>query len=160
MKMGKRMSESSKLAVAATDGKSGEEDSVGDQCPRAERKDERQLPRVAGDMKVVEDEEEGREDDLDDGDEEKVGKNLGEVKLCAGRGDHTLRVHDLVADFAGPGLIERADRGEHGGHAENAACDLLRKGAAGIERDGEEHHDQAREEEHGDHGVEGAPLDA
>ena len=114
----------------------------------------------ARDVKVIEDEEKGREDELDDRDEEKVGDGFGEVELGTGRRDHALRVHNLMADFAGPGLIESADRGEHGGHAEDSAGDLLRECAAGIEGDGEEHDDEAGEENHGDHGVEGAPLDA
>ena len=98
--------------------------------------------------------------DLHDGDEEKVGDDLGQEELRAGRGNHALRVHDLVANLARPGLIERADRSEHGGHAQHAAGDLLRELAPRIEGDGEEHHHQAREEQHGDHGVERAPLDA
>ncbi len=65
-----------------------------------------------------------------------------------------------MADFAGPGLVERADRGEHGGHAEDAAGDLAGEFAAGVEGDGEEHDDEQGEEEHGVDGVEGAPLDA
>ena len=47
-----------------------------------------------------------------------------------------------MANFARPGLVERAHRGEHGGHAEHAARDLLREFAARIEGDGEEHHHQ------------------
>ncbi len=115
------------LAIAAADGEGGEKDSVDDQGPGAERENEGQLPGIAGDAEVIEDEEEGRENDLDDGDEEEVGDGFGEVELCAGRRNHALRVHDLVADFAGPGLIESADRGEHGGHAKDAAGDLLRE---------------------------------
>ena len=111
-------------------------------------------------MQVVEDEEDGRENDLHDGDEEKVGQHLGEEQLGAGRGRHALRVEHLMADFARPGLVERADRGEHGGHAEHAAGDLAGEGAARIEGDGEEHDDEQREEEHGVDGVERAPLDA
>ncbi len=60
----------------------------------------------------------------------------------------------LMADFAGPGLIERADRSEHGGHAEHAAGDVLRKSAARIEGEARKARPRAREEEHGDHGVE------
>jgi hypothetical protein len=157
---GKEDEREKEFAVAAADGERGEEDSVDDQSPGAEWKNEGQLPGVAGDVKVVEDEEEGREDDLDDGDEEEVGDGFGEVELGARRRDHALRIHDLVADFAGPGLIEGGDGSEHGGHAEDAAGDLLRECAAGIEGDGEEHDDEAGKENHGDHGVEGAPLDA
>ena len=159
MKMGKRMSEKQKLAVAAADGERGEENSVDDQGPGAEGENESQLPRVAGDAEVIEDEEKGREYDLDDGDEYEVGDGLGEVELGARRRDHALRVHDLMADFAGPGLIESGDGSEHGGDAENAAGDLLGECATGIEGDGEEHDDEAGKENHGDHGVEGAPLD-
>ncbi len=103
---GKENQREKEFAIAAADGERGEEDSVDDQGPGAERKNEGQLPGWPCNVKVVEDEEEGREDDLDDGDEEKVGDGFGEEEFCARRRDHALRVHDLVADFAGPGLIE------------------------------------------------------
>ena len=111
-------------------------------------------------MEVVEDEEDGREDDLDDGDEEEVGQHLGEKHFGAGGGGHALRVEHLMADFAGPGLVEGADRGEHGGHAEHAAGNVAGECAAGIEGQREEDDHEQREEEHGVDGFFGAPLDA
>src|SRR5580698_9882320 len=80
---GKEDEREKKLAAAAAYGERGEEYSVDDECPRAERNNEGQLPGRPGDVKVIEDEEEGREDELHNGDEEKVGNGLGEVELCA-----------------------------------------------------------------------------
>ena len=111
-------------------------------------------------MEVIEDEKDRGEEQLDDGDEEEVGEDFGEEEFGAGGGSHALGVEDLMADFAGPGLIEGADRGEHGGHAEDAAGDFAGECAAGVEGDGEEDDDQQGEEEHGVDGFAGAPLDA
>ena len=156
---GKKDERQEKLAVAAADGERGEEGSVGHERPGTERKNQQQLPCVAEDVEVVHDHEDGREDDLHDGDEEKVGQHLGEKHVGAGDGSHALRVENLVADFARPGLIEGADRGEHGGHAEHAAGNVAGKGAAGIEGQREEDDHEQREEEHGVDGFFGAPLD-
>ena len=105
-------------------------------------------------MQVVEDEEDRRQHHLNDGHKEEVGDDLGEIKLGLRSRSHALGVHHLVADLAGPGLVERADRGEHGGHAQNAAGDLLAELAARVEGQREQNHNQPGEEQHGDDGVE------
>src|SRR5690349_5394297 len=63
-----------------------------------------------------------------------------------------------MANFTGPRLIEGADGCKHCGYTEHAAADLLGKCAARIERDGEQYDHQSGEEEHGNDGVERAPL--
>ena len=78
------------FAIAAADGERSEEDAVADESPCAERENQKEKPRLALNVEVVHDEEDGREDDLDDGDEEEVGDDLGEVELCAGSGSHAL----------------------------------------------------------------------
>src|ERR1039457_740184 len=111
-------------------------------------------------MKVIEDEEERRQDYLDDGDKEEVRNYLGEEQLCAGAGGHALGIDDVVADLACPGLIECAHRGEHGGDAEDAAGDVAGKLSVRVKGNGEQHNDQQREKQHGDKGVERSQLDA
>jgi len=93
-------------------------------------------------VEVVHDEEDGGEDDLHDGDEEEVGDDLGEIEFRAGSGRHALGVDDLVADFAGPCLIEGADGREHGGDGEHAAGDVTGEVPVGVEGDGEEDDDE------------------
>src|SRR5580658_3299929 len=73
---GKENQRQQQFAVAAADGERGEEGSVGDKRPGAEREHQQQLPGLALDMQVVEDEKDGREDQLDDGNEEEVGDDL------------------------------------------------------------------------------------
>ncbi len=73
----------------------------------------------------------------------KFASTLAKIELRARGWRHALRIHHLVANFAGPCLVEGADRGEHGGDAKHAACDLLRKSAARIEGDRKQHHHQA-----------------
>ena len=65
------------FAVTAADGERGEEGSVGDQGPGTQGQNQRQLPGLALDMKVIEDEKDGGEQQLDDGDEEEVGEDFG-----------------------------------------------------------------------------------
>src|SRR5580698_8832989 len=80
---GKENEREKKLAAAAADGEGGEEDSVGDQSPCAEWNNQGQLPGWPNDVEVIEDEEKRREDELHDGDEEKVGDGLGKIELRA-----------------------------------------------------------------------------
>ena len=63
--------------------------------------------------------------DLHDGNENEVDQHLREIELRARAGGHALRVHYLVTNFAGPGLVQRGDRSKHGGHAKHAARDVL-----------------------------------
>ena len=100
------------FAVAAADGEGSEEGSVGDQGPGAEREDEQQLPGLALNAEVVEDKEDRGQDQLNDRDEEEVGEHFGQEEVRARGGGHALGIENLVADFAGPGLVEGAHGGE------------------------------------------------
>jgi hypothetical protein len=95
---------------------------------------------------------------LDDGDEEEVGEDFGEEELSAGGGSHALGVEDLMADFAGPGLVEGADGGEHGGYTEDSAGDFAGECAAGVKGYGEKDYDEQGEEKHGVYGFAGTPF--
>src|ERR1035441_3489830 len=109
---GKENQREQQFAVAAADGERGKEDAVSDQRPRTQRQNQRQQPGLAGDVQVIKDKEKRRQNDLDNGDKKEIRQHFGQIKLRAGSGNHALRIHHLMADFARPGLVERADRGE------------------------------------------------
>jgi len=148
------------LAVAAADGEGGEEGAVGDQGPGAQRDDQQQEPWVSQRVEVIEDEKDGAEDELNEGDEEEVGEDFGEKEGCSVGGGHAQGVDDLMADFAGPGLIESRNAGEERGYAEDSAGNFAGGGGGGVEGHAEEDDDEQGEEEHGVDGFSGAPLDA
>ena len=101
----------------------------------------------------------GASTSFDQGDEEQVGDRLAEEERRGRRGRHPLRVEHAIALLAGPGLVERGDRGEEERHPENSAGDLAGHGGGGIERQREDHDDQQREKQHPVDGVAGAPLE-
>jgi len=85
-------------------------------------------------VQVIEHQKDRRQQELDDRNKHKICQHLGEKQLRAWRRSHALRVENLVANLARPGLVERAHRSEHGGHAQDAAGDLAREGAARVKR--------------------------
>src|SRR5580658_3558858 len=78
---GKKNERQQQFAVAARDGERGEEGSVGHQCPGSQRQHKKQLPGLALDVQVVEDEKDRRKHQLDDGNKEEVGDHLGQKQV-------------------------------------------------------------------------------
>ena len=89
-------------------------------------------PGVAEDVKVEEDDEDGGEDGFDDEDEEEVGEGFAEEERGGRGGRHAVGVEDVIAQLAGPGLVERGDGGEEERDPEDAAGDLA--GDGGVSR--------------------------
>ncbi len=147
------------LAVVGAQAHGGEEGSVADERPGAEGHDEEQQPGLAEGVEIVEEDEDGGEDELDGGDEDEVGEGFAEEEGGGRGGRHALGVEDAVALLAGPGLVERGEGGEEEGEPEDAAGDLAGDGGGGIEGEGEDDDDEQGEEEHADDGVAGAPLE-
>ena len=112
-------------------------------------------------MKIVEDDEERRENELRPAsDEDEVGERFAQEERGRGRGRHALRVQDAVALLACPCLVERGDGGEEQGDPEDAAGDLAREVAAvGSKAEREDDDYQQGEEEHAVDGVAGAPFE-
>ncbi len=81
-------------------------------------------PDVAEDVEVEEDDEDGGEDGFDDEDEEHVGEGFAKEERGGRGGGHALGFEDLVAQLAGPGLVEGGDGGEEESDPEDAAGDL------------------------------------
>ncbi len=102
MKMGKRMSGSSNSRLRLRMESAAKKTPLATSAQVPSGSTSSQLPSVAGDVQVVEDEEERREHDLDDGDEEKVGEALARNMLRARRGRHALRIHAPDGGFRGP----------------------------------------------------------
>ena len=113
-------------------------------------------------VEVVEDGEDRGEHDFYRGDEEEVRQGLADEESGGGSGREAVGVENVVAQLAGPRLIERGHGGEEQADPEQAAGDLAGDGGigGGIEREREDDHDQQREEEHAVDGVFGAPLEA
>ena len=124
--------------------------------------DEGEEPDVAEGVEVEEDDEDRGQDGFNDEDEEHVGDGFAEKECGGGGGGHALGFEDLVAQLAGPGLVEGGDGGEEESDPEDATGDLAGDGgvAGGIEGEAEDDDDQEGEEEHPVDGVTGAPLQA
>jgi len=150
------------LAVAGAEAEGGEEGSVDDEGPCAEGENDKEKPGVTEDVQVEEDDEDGGEDGFDDEDEEEISEGFAEEE-CGGRGGgHAVGFENLIAELAGPGLVEGGDGGEEEGDPEDAAGDLAGGGgvAGGVECDGEDDNDEEGEEEHAVDGVARAPFEA
>ena len=100
-------------------------------------------------MEVVEDGEDGGEDQLDDDDEEEIAEAFGEQQRGGMTGHETLGVEHLVALLAEPGGVECGDGSEQEGDPDDAAGDGARGGgiACGVKGDGEDDDDEQRKEE-------------
>src|SRR5581483_4028323 len=71
---------------------------------------------------------------------------------------YAVSIQHLIAQFAGPGLIQRYHRGEQKGHPDQASRDMARFFCRGIKRKTEDHDHKKREKQHRVYGIFGSPL--
>ena len=90
----------------------------------------------------------------------KLPRALARKERIRGRGRNPISVKHLIAQLAGPGLIERHHSGEKKGYPNQSAGDLARFFSVGIEREAENHDHQQGKKQHGVDRVFRSPLQA
>ena len=107
-------------------------------------------PGVAEGVQVVEDREDGRENDLDQQGDGEVGQGFAEEERGRWSGGEALGFEDVVAELTGPGAVQCGESGEEQADPEQAAANLAGDGGvrAGVEGEREDDDNEEREEEH------------
>src|SRR4029079_19227387 len=106
-----------------------------------------QLPHRADRSQAIEDYEERRHQELQNGDEDEVGEALGEEHRVGRRGGDAIGVENIIAKLASPGLVQWDYGGEEQGGPDESAGDAAGFFGGGVEGERENHYDEEREEQ-------------